>query len=193
MPRAQGGAWSAGHSAIALHLALAQQEPVDGDVLLQREGNEKIGMGGGSALVAVHVLLEYTQVARELPLRSAVAYPRQSFRELPLLTFDCSRGHDRCFSLLYGASDGSHGHGPLVRVARKLQRSARWVAMFPHRERHRRDTISGGRQCREVISSGQGRTGKDAVVGASWELAPLPANPPYTKKCVSLPNSRRIA
>src|SRR5262245_6846640 len=42
--------------AAAAHAALAEQEPVEGDVLLRRERDQEVGVGGRAVLVAVHVL-----------------------------------------------------------------------------------------------------------------------------------------
>src|SRR5215813_13169808 len=46
------------------HLALAEEEPIDRDALLQRQGDEEIRVGGRAALVAVHVLLEHAEIPR---------------------------------------------------------------------------------------------------------------------------------
>jgi len=63
------GRYPAGRLAL-VHAPLAEQQPVEGDALLQRERDEKVGVRGRPVLVAIHVLLEHAEIASELPLRS---------------------------------------------------------------------------------------------------------------------------
>ena len=79
--------------AIAPHLALAQQQPVDGDLLFQRQRDEKVGMRCRSALVAVDVLLKYPEIARELSLGAIPPNLRETFGKLSLESFNCGCGH----------------------------------------------------------------------------------------------------
>lgn len=75
------------------HPALAEQEPIDGDALLQCKGDQEIGVGGRAALVAVDVLLEHAQVSRKLALRAICSDLRQSLGKLSLRSFDGGRSH----------------------------------------------------------------------------------------------------
>ena len=82
-PRAEGGG---GASATALHLRLAEQQPVDRDLLLEGEGDQEVHVRRGPALVAVHVLPADAEVPCELPLRAVAADLRQPFGK-PALEF----------------------------------------------------------------------------------------------------------
>ena len=70
--------------AASAHPTSAEKEPVQRDIFLGSEGQEKVRVGCGSILVTIHVLLEYSQFTRELTLRSVASNLCDSFRELLL-------------------------------------------------------------------------------------------------------------
>jgi hypothetical protein len=72
----------------AVGLALAKQEPIERHALLDGERDEKVGVRCSAALITIDVLLEHTEVSRELALGAIPAYLGESLRELLLETFD---------------------------------------------------------------------------------------------------------
>ena len=62
----------------SLHRSLAQQEPIEGDLLLLGQRDQEVDVRDGSALVAVDVLLEDPEVEGELSLGSLSAHSGQS-------------------------------------------------------------------------------------------------------------------
>ena len=69
---------------LLLHPPLAEQQPVEADLLLHGEGDQEVGMGGRSVFVAVDILLENPEIACELSLRATAAYLGDAIRELAL-------------------------------------------------------------------------------------------------------------
>ena len=80
-------------SAHSSHLALSEQQPVDGHLLLERERDQEVRVRRRSALVAVHVLLEYAEVARELALGTISPDCGDAIGEFSLESLDCGCGH----------------------------------------------------------------------------------------------------
>ncbi len=50
------------------HFTFAQEQPVDRDVLLERQRDQEVRVGCRPTLVSVDVLLKYAEIARELSL-----------------------------------------------------------------------------------------------------------------------------
>ncbi len=71
-------------SAPAAHRALSQEEPIQRDTLFGRERDQEIGVGGRPALIAIDILLEYPELARELTLRTIASNLGESLRKLSL-------------------------------------------------------------------------------------------------------------
>ncbi len=90
--------------AIPPHLSLAQEQPVQRDVLLEGQRDEKIRVGRRTAFIAMHVLLEHAQFPGELPLRSVSPNLGQALGKLLLVPFNYSSGQ-RNFSLSKSQSE----------------------------------------------------------------------------------------
>ncbi len=50
------------------HFTFAQEQPVDRDVLLERQRDQEVRVGCRPALVSVDVLLKHAEITRELSL-----------------------------------------------------------------------------------------------------------------------------
>ena len=82
--------------AASSHAALAEEEPVEGDILLGRHREQEIRVRCGAALVAIDVLLKYAEVSRELPLGPIASNLCNSFGKFLLQSIDrrCCRHAD---------------------------------------------------------------------------------------------------
>ncbi len=78
---------------LGLGLASTEQQPVEGDVLLHSQGNQKIGVRRSAVLVTIDVLLEDSQLASERALRAISANSRKPLGNLALVPFDYRTGH----------------------------------------------------------------------------------------------------
>ena len=70
--------------AVALHPALAEEQPVEGHVLLGGEGDEEVGVRRGAVLVPVDVLLEDAEIACELALGPVAPHLSDALGKLSL-------------------------------------------------------------------------------------------------------------
>jgi hypothetical protein len=70
------------------HSSSTQEQPVEGDVLLEGQGDEEIRVGRGPVLIAVNVLLKDSEFASKLPLRSLASDLREALGKFLLVSLD---------------------------------------------------------------------------------------------------------
>ena len=147
---------------------LAEQEPVDGHPLLDRKRDEKVGVRGRAALVAVAVLLEDSELSGALPLGPIASNLRESVGELSLQTINCCC-HVPLFPLRVSRPPPCAGAESAASVCRSMSASEGRLFRYFIRSGHNRPGEGAKYRGLRALSNGRSlRLAARPAVASSW-------------------------